>query len=171
VNTEESNPHLTAKIVASYVRHHILMPDQLADLITSVHRAIGHVGQPPEPEEVLTPAVSVRRSVHRDHVICLNCGYRGKTLTRCGKPTARRGTGISTFASHGVNPAAAVFPQMALRPAFPRPGDFLGIHALTVRESMVRLRCRKRTRVTGRVVTIALSRLFMYFRIPHSVKN
>jgi hypothetical protein len=26
--------------------------------------------------------VSVRRSVHRDHVICLDCGYRGKTLTR-----------------------------------------------------------------------------------------
>ena len=82
VNTEESNPHLTAKIVVSYVRHHRLVPDQLADLITSVHRAIGHVGQPPEPEEVLTPAVSVRRSVHRDHVICLDCGYRGKTLTR-----------------------------------------------------------------------------------------
>jgi len=82
VNTEEINPHLTAKIVVSYVRHHRLVPDQLADLITSVHRAIGHVGQPPEPEEVLTPAVSVRRSVHRDHVICLDCGYRGKTLTR-----------------------------------------------------------------------------------------
>src|SRR5215469_13052850 len=59
-----------------------LVPDQLADLITSVHRAIGHVGQPPEPEEILTAAVSVRRSVHRDHVICLDCGYRGKTLTR-----------------------------------------------------------------------------------------
>jgi hypothetical protein len=24
----------------------------------------------------------VRRSVHRDHVICLDCGYRGKTLRR-----------------------------------------------------------------------------------------
>jgi predicted transcriptional regulator len=82
VNTEEINPHLTAKIVVSYVRHHRLVPDQLADLITSVHRAIGQVGQPPEPEEVLTPAVSVRRSVHRDHVICLDCGYRGKTLRR-----------------------------------------------------------------------------------------
>ena len=82
MNTEEINPHLTAKIVVSYVRHHRLVPDQLADLITSVHRAIGQVGQPPEPEEVLTPAVSVRRSVHRDHVICLDCGYRGKTLTR-----------------------------------------------------------------------------------------
>jgi len=58
------------------------VPDQLADLIASVHRAIGQVGQPPEPEEVLTPAVSVRRSVHRDHVICLDCGHRGKTLRR-----------------------------------------------------------------------------------------
>src|SRR6516225_6381540 len=82
VNTEESNPHLTAKIVVSYVRHRRLVPDELANLITSVHQAIGHVGQPPETEEVLTPAVSVRRSVHRDHVICLDCGYRGKTLTR-----------------------------------------------------------------------------------------
>jgi predicted transcriptional regulator len=82
VNTEEINPHLTTKIVVSYVRHHRLVPEQLADLITSVHRAIGQVGQPPEPEEVLTPAVSVRRSVHRDHVICLDCGYQGKTLRR-----------------------------------------------------------------------------------------
>ena len=82
MNTEEINPHLTAKIVVSYVRHHRLVPDQLADLITSVHRAIGQVGQPPEPDEVRTPAVSVRRSVHRDYVICLDCGYRGKTLRR-----------------------------------------------------------------------------------------
>ena len=58
------------------------MPDQLADLITSVHRAIGELGQQLEPEEVLTPAVSIRRSVRRDLVICLDCGYRGKTLTR-----------------------------------------------------------------------------------------
>jgi predicted transcriptional regulator len=82
VNTEEVDPHLMAKIVESYVRHHKLGSEQLADLITSVHRAIGRLGQPPEPDEVLTPAVSVRRSVHRDYVICLDCGYRGKTLIR-----------------------------------------------------------------------------------------
>ena len=82
MNTEEINPHLTAKIVVSYVRHHRLVPDQLADLITSIHRAIGQLGQPPEPEQALTPAVSVRRSVQRDYVVCLDCGYRGKTLTR-----------------------------------------------------------------------------------------
>lgn len=82
MNTEEVNPHLTAKIVRGYVRHHRLEPDQLSDLITSVHRAIGHLGQPDQPEEVRTPAVSVRRSVHRDYVTCLDCGYRGKTLRR-----------------------------------------------------------------------------------------
>jgi predicted transcriptional regulator len=82
VNTEEVNPRLTAKIVQSYVRHHRLGPDQLSDLITSVHRAIGQLGQPPEPDKVLTPAVSVRRSVQRDCVTCLDCGYRGKTLRR-----------------------------------------------------------------------------------------
>jgi predicted transcriptional regulator len=82
VNTEEVNPHLTVKIVGSYVRHHTLGPDQLSDLITVVHRAIGQLGQPDQPEEVRTPAVSVRRSVHRDYVTCLDCGYRGKTLRR-----------------------------------------------------------------------------------------
>jgi predicted transcriptional regulator len=82
VNTEKVNPHLTTQIVVSYVRHHRLGPDQLSDLITSVHRAIGQLRQPPEPEEVVTPAVSVRRSVHRDYVVCLDCGYRGKTLRR-----------------------------------------------------------------------------------------
>ena len=82
MNTEGVHPHLMAKIVQNYVKHHRLAADQLADLITSVLRAIGQLGQPPEPDEVLTPAVSVRRSVHRDHVICLDCGYRGKTLRR-----------------------------------------------------------------------------------------
>ena len=82
MSTEKIDPHLTAMIVRSYVRHHRLGPDQLSDLITSVHRAIGQLGQPPELDGILTPAVSVRRSVHRDYVTCLDCGYRGKTLRR-----------------------------------------------------------------------------------------
>ena len=82
MNTEGINPQLTTKIVASYVAHHKLGLDQLPDLIASIYRAIGQLGQPLEPDKVLTPAVSVRRSVHRDYVICLDCGYRGKTLRR-----------------------------------------------------------------------------------------
>jgi predicted transcriptional regulator len=69
-------------IVSSYVRHHTVRPEQLSDLITIVHHALGHLGEPVQAEEVLVPAVSVRRSVHHDYVVCLDCGYRGKTLRR-----------------------------------------------------------------------------------------
>jgi predicted transcriptional regulator len=82
VNTVENDPHLTAMIVQSYVRHHKLGTDQLSDLITSVHHTLVQLRQPVHPEEVRIPAVSVRRSVHHDYVICLDCGYRGKTLRR-----------------------------------------------------------------------------------------
>ena len=80
--TEKINPRLTAIIVKSYVRQHKMGTDQISDLITSVHQAFGQLGQPVVPEEVLVPAVSVRRSVHQDYVVCLECGYRGKTLRR-----------------------------------------------------------------------------------------
>src|SRR6267154_1859848 len=82
VNTEETNPRSTVMIVSSYVRHHTVSPEQLSDLITTVHHALDHLGQPVQTEEVLVPAVSVRRSVHQDYVVCLDCGYRGKTLRR-----------------------------------------------------------------------------------------
>src|ERR1700719_2949061 len=69
-------------IVSSYVRPHRDGTDQISELITSVHQAFGQLGQPVAPEEVLVPAVSVRRSVHQDYVVCLDCGYRAKTLRR-----------------------------------------------------------------------------------------
>jgi predicted transcriptional regulator len=82
MNTEETSPYLTATIVSSYVRHHTVAANQLSDLITTVHRAVGQLGQAVRSEEVLVPAVSVRRSVRHDYVVCLDCGYRGKTLRR-----------------------------------------------------------------------------------------
>jgi predicted transcriptional regulator len=82
VNTEKIDPHLTATIVKNYVRHHKVGTDQISDLITSVHQAFGQLGQPAQPEEVLTPAVSIRRSVRQDYVVCLDCGYRAKMLRR-----------------------------------------------------------------------------------------
>src|SRR5271156_5087810 len=82
MDTEKVDPHLTAKIVRNYVRHHTVEVGGLSDLITTVHRALGELGQPNHPEEVRTPAVPVRRSVHQDYVVCLDCGYRGTTLRR-----------------------------------------------------------------------------------------
>jgi predicted transcriptional regulator len=82
MNTEDASPHFTATIVSSYVRHHTVDANQLSDLITTVHRAIGQLGHPVQSEEVPVPAVSVRRSVHHDYVVCLDCGWQGKTLRR-----------------------------------------------------------------------------------------
>ena len=79
---EMLDPHLTTKIVSSYVRHHTVAANQVSELITSVHQALGQLGQPVQTQEVLVPAVSVRQSVRHDYVVCLDCGYRGKTLRR-----------------------------------------------------------------------------------------
>lgn len=70
------------KIIASYVGNHTLAPEQLSALIISVQQAISQLGKPVEPEPARTPAVPVRRSVQRDHVVCLECGFKGKTLRR-----------------------------------------------------------------------------------------
>lgn len=82
MNIEKVDPHLTVKIVQGYVRHHRLGPDQLPDVIASVHRTLGQLGQQVQPAKVLTPAVSIRQSVRHDYVVCLDCGHRGKTLRR-----------------------------------------------------------------------------------------
>jgi len=55
---------------------------ELPDLITTVHRSLSALGISAPVEEVLTPAVSVRQSVRYDYVVCLDCGYRGRTLRR-----------------------------------------------------------------------------------------
>jgi predicted transcriptional regulator len=75
-------PQLVTKIIASYVSHHTVAPEQIPDLINSVHRTMEQLGQPAELQGALIPAVPVRRSVQRDAVICLECGWKGKMLRR-----------------------------------------------------------------------------------------
>lgn len=70
------------KIVASYVGNHTLSADQLSALIASVDQAIRHLGDPIQPPAPRMPAVPLKRSVQHDHVVCLECGFRGKTLRR-----------------------------------------------------------------------------------------
>ena len=82
IDPQRVNRHLTTKIVRSYVQHHTVGTVQVSELITSVHGALAQLGRPNQPEEVLTPAVPVRRSVRQDYVICLDCGYRGRMLLR-----------------------------------------------------------------------------------------
>jgi predicted transcriptional regulator len=74
--------HSATKIITSYLGNHALAPDQLSTLIVAVQQAIHQLGKPVQPEAMRMPAVSVRRSVQRNHVVCLECGFRGKTLRR-----------------------------------------------------------------------------------------
>jgi predicted transcriptional regulator len=76
------DPDIVAAIVRSYLTNNRVAVDQLANLITTIHHALRGVGEAPLPAEALTPAVPIRRSVQRDYVICLECGFRGLTLGR-----------------------------------------------------------------------------------------
>ena len=74
---------LTANIVAAYVRRNQVGSDQLGMLISTVYQAFVGLGKPTaEVNGERTPAVPIRRSVHRDYVICLECGWRGQMLRR-----------------------------------------------------------------------------------------
>lgn len=70
------------KIIASYVGNHNLAPDQLSALIVLVDQTLRHLGTRPAPQAPRAPAVPVKRSVQHNYVVCLECGFRGKTLRR-----------------------------------------------------------------------------------------
>jgi predicted transcriptional regulator len=83
-SAENNLTPLTADIVAAYVAHNALGADKLADLIGSVHAALSNaLTQTVQPEKVeLVPAVSVKKSVTQDHIICLEDGKKFKSLKR-----------------------------------------------------------------------------------------
>jgi predicted transcriptional regulator len=76
------NQRRTSQIVAAYVRKNLIPTDQIAGLINSVHSTLSGLGIEVVEEPPLVPAVSVRRSVRPDHIICIDCGYKGKMLKR-----------------------------------------------------------------------------------------
>ena len=77
------NRELTSTIVAAYARRNQIAFDQLGTLISTVLQALSGLGKPAAETEIeRTPAVSIRQSVHRDYVVCLDCGWRGQMLKR-----------------------------------------------------------------------------------------
>jgi len=77
------NLESATQIVAAYVRRNQVGSEVLPSLISTVHRGLAQLGtQPTEALAVRIPAVSVRRSVQRDQVICLDCGWGGQMLKR-----------------------------------------------------------------------------------------
>jgi predicted transcriptional regulator len=78
-----ANRDLAVTVVSAYLRRNQVAADQLASLISTVHQALADLGGPAEEAPVeRTPAVSIRRSVQRDYVVCIECGWRGKMVRR-----------------------------------------------------------------------------------------
>ena len=73
---------LVAWIVRSYVAQNTIGIDQLAGLISTVHRSLSGLGRSALVPGPLVPAVSIRQSVQRDRVVCLECGFLSQMLRR-----------------------------------------------------------------------------------------
>jgi predicted transcriptional regulator len=75
---------LTAEIVAAYVSHNSVSAGDLPGLINQVYGALTRVtsGHSEVPSEPLRPAVSVKRSITPDYIVCLEDGKKFKSLKR-----------------------------------------------------------------------------------------
>lgn len=74
---------LTSDIVAAHVSNNNVDVEDVPALITNVYGALSSLRQPEDAvEETPEPAVSVRASVKKDHIVCLDCGKKMKMLKR-----------------------------------------------------------------------------------------
>jgi predicted transcriptional regulator len=75
---------LTAEIVSAYVSNNTVAAGEIPSLISQVHAALARVsGKPGDaPAEPLKPAVSVKKSITPEYIICLEDGKKFKSLKR-----------------------------------------------------------------------------------------
>lgn len=74
---------MTAEIVAAFVGNNSVPPGDIPGLISQTYAALSGAEAPPVIEpEVKTPAVSVKRSIQPDFIICLEDGRKFKSLKR-----------------------------------------------------------------------------------------
>ncbi len=70
----------TTEIVAAHVGNNAVAVNQIPSLINEVHQALAGLGS--EDQAKLTPAVSIKGSVRKATIACLECGRSGKMLKR-----------------------------------------------------------------------------------------
>ncbi len=72
---------MTANLAKSYVKGNKISSEELPGLINELHQTLLNLGNP-EAASVLEPSVSIRKSVRKDQIICLDCGKGHKILKR-----------------------------------------------------------------------------------------
>ncbi len=73
---------LTSRIVTSHLSNNLVDVADLAGLINSVYAALSKAGQPDPAQQRPEAAVSIRRSITPDFLICLEDGKKLKMLKR-----------------------------------------------------------------------------------------
>ena len=74
---------LTADIASAYVENNTVAASELPALINSIHRALANIDTPPVVvEPARAPAVSIKKSIGDDYLICLEDGRKFKSLKR-----------------------------------------------------------------------------------------
>ena len=88
--TQDSSPDVkagtlimhTTDIVVSFVANNPIDAREVSSLIQNVHATLAGLGLGTVEEPRPAPAVSVRASVKKDHIVCLEDGKMFKTLKR-----------------------------------------------------------------------------------------
>lgn len=87
---------LTAKIVTAYVAQNAVSPAEVANVIQAVFSSLSSIVTGDNTQDTVpapSPAVSVKKSVTPDAIICLECGKSLKMLRR------------HLHSDHGMSPA------------------------------------------------------------------
>jgi predicted transcriptional regulator len=76
--------NLTAEIVSAYVSNNTVPASDIPGLINQVHAALSRVSgkSGDTPAEPLKPAVSLKKSVTPEYIVCLEDGKKFKSLKR-----------------------------------------------------------------------------------------
>ena len=84
LGSKENYIGLTAEIVSAYVSNNTVPASEIPSLINQVHAALARVsGKSGDgSSEPLRPAVSVKKSVTPEYIICLEDGKKFKSLKR-----------------------------------------------------------------------------------------
>ena len=82
--SNENTLQYATDIVTAYVSNNPLPPSELPSIIQSTHDALAKLaaGQATQEEEILKPAVPIKKSVTNDYLVCLEDGKKLKMLKR-----------------------------------------------------------------------------------------
>jgi predicted transcriptional regulator len=85
IDAKQNAVRMTADIVAAYVSKNSVSQAELPRLIGEVHRALtGAMGQgaPRDEANDVKPAISVKKSITNEYIVCLEDGKKFKSLKR-----------------------------------------------------------------------------------------